>query len=113
MSVIVVVCSTIITVLAACGGNTDNKEDSNVNQTSEKMSEAVNESSESEADSAMSAAMKSVLEDEKEVKVVFWTGTGSANYPYLENMVQAFMEKYPNRTVELSNQGAIADLLKN
>lgn len=100
--------------LAACGGNANNKEkskeESDVKQTSEKASEAITKSIESEENSAVSDAIKSVLEDKKDVKVIFWTGTGSANYPYLENMVNAFMEEYPNITVELSNQGAIADL---
>ncbi len=61
-------------------------------------------------DPELTAAIQSVLEDKKDVKVIFWTGTGAANYPYLEEMVNQFMKTYPNITVELSNQGAIGDL---
>lgn len=63
-----------------------------------------------EEDPQLAAAIKSVLEDKNDVTVVFWTGTGAANYPFLEEMVNAFMEEYPNITVELSSQGAIGDL---
>lgn len=58
----------------------------------------------------LAAAIKQVLEEKQQVDITFWTGTGAANYPYLEEMVNSFMEQYPNIKVELSNQGAIADL---
>lgn len=61
-------------------------------------------------DPELTAAIKSVLEDRNDVTIVFWTGTGAANYPYLEEMVNNFMADYPNITVDLSNQGAIGDL---
>jgi len=59
---------------------------------------------------ALETAIENVLTDKQEVDITFWTGTGSANYPYLEAMVEAFEAEYPNIKVDFSNQGAIADL---
>ncbi len=59
---------------------------------------------------ALDAAIESVVTKGEKVDIVFWTGTGSSNYPYLETMVANFMAEYPNITVELANQGPIADL---
>ncbi|MCZ8511585.1 extracellular solute-binding protein [Paenibacillus filicis] len=57
-------------------------------------------------------AVQSVLTDKKQVNISFWTGTGATNFPILEEMVKAFQAKYPNITVDFSNQGAIGDLTK-
>jgi len=59
---------------------------------------------------ALETAIENVLTDKQEVDITFWTGTGSANYPYLEAMVEAFEAEYPNIKVDFSNQGAITDL---
>ena len=59
---------------------------------------------------ALEKAIEKVVTNGEEVEIVFWTGTGNANYPYLEAMVNAFMEKYPNIKVDFSNQGAITEL---
>ena len=61
-------------------------------------------------DKELASAVKSVLEDKKEVNISFWTGTGTENFPYLEEMVNHFMEEYPNIKVDFSNQGALAEL---
>ncbi len=60
--------------------------------------------------SAMEKAIESVVTNGEKVDIVFWTGTGNSNYPYLEAMVAAFMEKYPNISVDFSNQGPLSDL---
>ena len=60
--------------------------------------------------SPVEAAAKQVLEEKVPVAISFWTGTGAANLPYLEAMVAAFQEKYPNITVDFSNQGPITEL---
>ncbi|MCQ2411869.1 MAG: extracellular solute-binding protein [Sphaerochaetaceae bacterium] len=62
------------------------------------------------AKSQLDAAITSVIDEKKPVTIEFWTGTGAANLPYLQNMVDAFMAAYPNITVDFSNQGAIKDL---
>jgi multiple sugar transport system substrate-binding protein len=59
---------------------------------------------------AMEKAIANVVTDGQKVDIVFWTGTGSSNFPYLEAMVAAFMAKYPNISVDFSNQGPISDL---
>ncbi len=67
-------------------------------------------SEKSSSEASIQDAVKKVLVEKEEVTITFWTGTGTQNYPYLENMVNAFMEKYPNIKVDFSNQGAIGDL---
>ena len=61
-------------------------------------------------DTELAAAIQSVLVDKKEVSISFWTGTGTQNFPYLEEMVNNFMAEYPNIKVDFSNQGALTDL---
>ena len=61
-------------------------------------------------DTELAAAIQSVLVDKKEVNISFWTGTGTQNFPYLEEMVNNFMAEYPNIKVDFSNQGALTDL---
>ncbi|NLI53791.1 MAG: extracellular solute-binding protein [Clostridiales bacterium] len=58
----------------------------------------------------MEKAITNVVTNGQNVDIVFWTGTGSSNFPYLEAIVAAFMAKYPNITVDFSNQGPISDL---
>jgi multiple sugar transport system substrate-binding protein len=60
--------------------------------------------------STLDGAIKKVVDDKVPVEISFWTGTGAANYPYLEKMVNNFMMAYPNIKVDFSNQGAINDL---
>ncbi len=62
------------------------------------------------ADDSLEAAIVKVLDDKVPVKISFWTGTGAANFPFLETMVQAFQAQYPNITVDFSNQGPIGEL---
>ena len=62
-------------------------------------------------DTEIAEAIKKVMEDKEEVNITFWTGTGEANFPYLQAMVDAFEEEYPNITVELENQGQVMDLM--
>ncbi len=59
---------------------------------------------------AMDKAVKSVVDDKKKVSISFWTGTGAANFPLLEEMVKNFQTKYPNITVDFSNQGPVTEL---
>ena len=66
--------------------------------------------SEASGASTMDEAIQSVAVDKEPVEISFWTGTGAQNYPYLEAMVNSFMEEYPNITVDFSNQGALNDL---
>ncbi len=56
-------------------------------------------------------AAQKVLTGEGSVEISFWTGTGQANFPYLEAMVNAFQEAYPNISVDFSNQGPITELI--
>lgn len=60
--------------------------------------------------SPLEAAAKRVLEDKTPVNISFWTGTGAANFPFLEAMVAAFQSQYPNIKVDFSNQGPITEL---
>ncbi|HML68489.1 MAG TPA: extracellular solute-binding protein [Clostridia bacterium] len=59
---------------------------------------------------ALEKAIENVVTNGQKVDIVFWTGTGSSNFPFLESMVAAFMAKYPNISVDFSNQGPISDL---
>ncbi|MBO7746347.1 extracellular solute-binding protein [Paenibacillus sp. MWE-103] len=89
--------------LAACGHN----------QTSESGNAgkpAASSAGSSASQGALEAAVEHLLNDKKEVRISFWTGTGAANYPTLQKMVDAFQDRYPNIKVDLSNQGAIGDL---
>jgi len=61
--------------------------------------------------SEMAAAIKSVLDDKKEVKISFWTGTGQQNFPFIEKMVNEFQKEYPNIAVDFTNQGPVIDLM--
>lgn len=67
------------------------------------------ESTQQSGDSLEDAIRRVVVEGEP-VTIEFWTGTGAANFPFLQNMVDSFMSEYPNITVDFSNQGAIGDL---
>ncbi|MBD5150052.1 MAG: extracellular solute-binding protein [Oscillibacter sp.] len=58
-----------------------------------------------------SSAITKVLVDKEEVNISFWTGTGAANFPYLEAIVNAFQEEYPNIHVDFQNQGPVTDLM--
>lgn len=62
-------------------------------------------------DTEIQEAIKKVVEDKEEVNITFWTGTGEANFPYLQAMVDGFEKEYPNITVELTNQGPLTDLM--
>lgn len=62
-------------------------------------------------DDDMAKAIEAVLVDKKEVNISFWTGTGAANFPYLEAIVNAFQEEYPNIHVDFQNQGPVSDLM--
>ncbi len=72
---------------------------------------ACGQSGEKEADAGLDAAVQSVLVDKKDVEISFWTGTGAANFPYLETIVNAFQEAYPNIHVDFQNQGPVSDLM--
>lgn len=96
--------------LVACGSSqSDESTDAEQEQQSDTAVDA-DTAEPADENPELTAAIKSVLDDKEAVNVIFWTGTGAANYPFLEEMVQNFMTEYPNITVELSNQGAIADL---
>ncbi|MEK8128187.1 extracellular solute-binding protein [Paenibacillus filicis] len=82
-------------LLAACSGN----------QTSESSGATA-----SVTPKALEAAVQSVLNDKKKVEISFWTGTGAANLPALQKMVDAFQAQYPNIKVDFSNQGAVGEL---
>lgn len=69
-----------------------------------------NAATSSQDQNALEAAVQSVLADKKTVNISFWTGTGTANFPVLQKMVDAFQAQYPNIKVEFSNQGAIGEL---
>lgn len=58
-----------------------------------------------------SSAITKVLVDKEEVNISFWTGTGAANFSYLEAIVNAFQEEYPNIHVDFQNQGPVSDLM--
>ncbi len=62
-------------------------------------------------DTGMASAITKVLVDKEEVNISFWTGTGAANFPYLEAIVNAFQEEYPNIHVDFQNQGPVSDLM--
>lgn len=62
-------------------------------------------------DASLEEAVQAVLVDKKDVDISFWTGTGAANLPYLQAMVDAFQKAYPNIHVDFQNQGAINDLM--
>lgn len=72
--------------------------------------EAENETTDHAEQSPLDQAVHNVLEEKQEVNISFWTGTGAANFPVLESMVQAFEAAYPNIKVEFSNQGPIGEL---
>jgi len=65
---------------------------------------------EQKSSSKIETAVQKVLVDKGAVEISFWTGTGAANLPYLQAMVDAFMVEYPSIKVEFSNQGAVNDL---
>lgn len=103
----------LITLLAAaCGDTTDGGNVNSVEQRGAGGSEVDSdtETGNAEATSELDKAVQSVLIDKSEVSITFWTGTGAANYPYLEAMVSAFQEEYPNIQVDMSNQGPIGEL---
>lgn len=89
----------LCTVMAACDKPTGivGSQQSDTNASKERFSTIEN-------------AIQSVLEDKVPVSISFWTGTGAANYPILEAMVDEFQKKYPNITVDFSNQGPITEL---
>ena len=60
--------------------------------------------------SPLDAAVVKVLDEKVPVEISFWTGTGAANFPFLEAMVAAFQVEYPNITVDFSNQGPLGEL---
>lgn len=62
-------------------------------------------------DGNMTQAIENVLVNKAEVSISFWTGTGAANFPYLEAIVNAFQEEYPNIHVDFQNQGPVSDLM--
>lgn len=60
--------------------------------------------------SEIDLAVARVLDEKVPVSISYWTGLGTDNYTIVENMLAAFMAKYPNITVELSNQGPTQEL---
>ncbi|MCL2216505.1 MAG: extracellular solute-binding protein [Defluviitaleaceae bacterium] len=62
------------------------------------------------AGSSLDEAVQRVYVDREPVHIEFWTGTGAANLPFLEAMVDAFQEAYPHITVAFANQGPIHEL---
>ncbi|MBW7453658.1 ABC transporter substrate-binding protein [Paenibacillus sepulcri] len=89
--------------LAACGTN-------QTPESSDASEQASSSAGSSASQGALEASVNSILTDKKEVHISFWTGTGAANFPILQKMVDAFQVQYPNIKVELSNQGAIGEL---
>lgn len=77
----------------------------------EQKEETGGEQKEETGGSPLSAAAAKVLVDKEEVNISFWTGTGAANFPYLEAIVNAFQEEYPNIHVDFQNQGPVSDLM--
>lgn len=63
------------------------------------------------SENQMTQAIQKVLVDKEDVSISFWTGTGASNFPYLEAIVQAFQEEYPNIHVDFQNQGPVTDLM--
>ncbi|MBN2982762.1 MULTISPECIES: extracellular solute-binding protein [Cohnella] len=96
-------------LLAACSGNTNSGSAAPQSQ-APSSAQASSSAPATEESSPLDEAVKSVVEGGKEVSISFWTGTGAANFPVLEQMVAAFQEKYPNIKVDFSNQGAIGEL---
>lgn len=62
-------------------------------------------------DQGMEKAIENVLVNKEEVNISFWTGTGEANFPYLQAIVDAFQKEYPNIHVDFQNQGPVSDLM--
>lgn len=108
-NVVFVLTAVFVVSLAACAGNNGSK-----NAPAATTPAAGNTAGTPEAagtDSGLQKAVKRVLEDKEAVNISFWTSTGQRNYPYLEAMTAAFEAEYPNIKVELSYQGAVADLM--
>lgn len=84
--------------LVACGGRTSAKGSKN-------NSEGIS------GDDALQSAIKKVLEEKEEVNISFWTSTSQVNFPYLQAIVDAFQEEYPNIHVDMAAQGAVNDLM--
>lgn len=85
-------CMCLSLIISGCGGSNSSEKPSTDNQ-------------------AESSAITKVLVDKEEVNISFWTGTGAANFPYLEAIVNAFQEEYPNIHVDFQNQGPVSDLM--
>ncbi len=92
----------------ACTATTTDETTAPQDNAVQAVDEAVPEAT--EEPTALQIAVDKVVNKGEKVDITFWTGTGSSNYTYLETMVAAFMEKYPNITVDFSNQGPISDL---
>lgn len=99
---------TLVFLMAACGGSSSSQTLAASQGTSDSTSTGTSDSNE---DPELAAAVKSVLEDKNDVSISFWTGTGVDNFPYLESMVSAFQEEYPNIKVDFSNQGTVSELM--
>ncbi|MCI3923521.1 extracellular solute-binding protein [Paenibacillus sp. TRM 82003] len=103
-------------MLTACNNDNANNEiaatpaPSAGSETVEPAKETPPAETEPAAESPLDAAIQSVLIDKKEVSISFWTGTGAANFPVLEEMVNAFQAEHPNIKVDFSNQGPIGEL---
>lgn len=107
----------LVSVLAACGRHADEGGGGTPAPTAKETETRATEAKaeETAADQApepspLDEAIRSVLVDRKEVSISFWTGTGAANFPVLEEMVRAFQQQYPNIKVDFSNQGPLAEL---
>lgn len=100
-----------VLLLTACNndGGTPAPSDVSSVETPEPAGETAAES-EQAASGPLEDAIRSVLVDKKEVSITFWTGTGAANFPVLEEMVNDFQAEYPNIKVDFSNQGPIGEL---
>ena|GEM_PF-1058431 len=95
---------TLCISLVACTGNGETDSTSSI-------STPTSETSTSSTDLEEKNAIQKVLKEKEEVNISFWTSTSQLNFPYLEAMVEAFEEEYPNIKVELSQQGAVSDLM--
>lgn len=101
----------MIFTLVACGNATSSpvsEQDTTEQDTTEQ--DTVEQDTVEQDTTELGMAVKAVLEDKEEVNISFWTGTGEANFPYLEAIVKEFQETYPNIKVDFSNQGPITEL---
>lgn len=98
----------VLTGTAACGKT--QQPVPNGSGTSSAASSVVSNTPDTKTPGEPERAVKSILTDKKEVSISFWTGTGTANYPFLEAMVDSFQQEYPNIKVDFSNQGPITEL---